>query len=106
MESLGKLRGINGADKSVTAGNASGVNDGAAALLLASSAAVHPWIDANGAGCVHGLCGRCAARYGHWSRSCQPKGIGACGPNDYDMDIIELNEPASQDLRCAFWRCG
>ena len=40
VESLGKLRGINGADKSVTAGNASGVNDGAAALLLASSAAV------------------------------------------------------------------
>jgi 3-oxoadipyl-CoA thiolase len=35
-EALGKLRGINGADLTVTAGNASGVNDGAAALLLAS----------------------------------------------------------------------
>ncbi len=33
-EKLGKLRGINGADLTVTAGNASGVNDGAAALLL------------------------------------------------------------------------
>ncbi|MEO9652696.1 MAG: 3-oxoadipyl-CoA thiolase [Roseobacter sp.] len=31
---LGKLRGINGSAKTVTAGNASGVNDGAAALLL------------------------------------------------------------------------
>jgi len=31
---LSKLRGVNGADKTVTAGNASGVNDGAAALLL------------------------------------------------------------------------
>ena len=38
LEKLGKLRGINGADLTVTAGNASGVNDGAAAMLLASEA--------------------------------------------------------------------
>lgn len=38
-EGLAKLRGINGPDLTVTAGNASGVNDGAAALLLASEAA-------------------------------------------------------------------
>ncbi len=37
-EALGKLRGINGPDLSVTAGNSSGVNDGAAALILASEA--------------------------------------------------------------------
>ncbi len=36
LESLTKLKGVNGADLSVTAGNASGVNDGACALLLAS----------------------------------------------------------------------
>ncbi|UVK48091.1 3-oxoadipyl-CoA thiolase (plasmid) [Mesorhizobium sp. AR07] len=35
-EQLGKLKGVNGPDLSVTAGNASGVNDGAAALLIAS----------------------------------------------------------------------
>ncbi|MFO1174020.1 MAG: 3-oxoadipyl-CoA thiolase [Paracoccaceae bacterium] len=35
---LAKLRGVNGPDKTVTAGNASGVNDGAAALLIASEA--------------------------------------------------------------------
>ena len=35
---LAKLKGINGADKTVTAGNASGVNDGAAALLLGNEA--------------------------------------------------------------------
>lgn len=40
LEKLGKLRGINGADLTVTAGNASGVNDGAAAMLLASEAGV------------------------------------------------------------------
>ncbi|MDU8943119.1 3-oxoadipyl-CoA thiolase [Ovoidimarina sediminis] len=39
VEKLGTLKGINGADLTVTAGNASGVNDGAAALLLASGAA-------------------------------------------------------------------
>ncbi len=36
IEKLGKLKGINGPDKTVTAGNASGVNDGAAAILLAN----------------------------------------------------------------------
>jgi len=37
-EQLGKLKGVNGPDLSVTAGNASGVNDGAAALIIASEA--------------------------------------------------------------------
>ncbi|MEM8812315.1 MAG: 3-oxoadipyl-CoA thiolase [Pseudomonadota bacterium] len=36
LEKLGRLRGVNGPDLSVTAGNASGVNDGAVALLIAS----------------------------------------------------------------------
>ena len=40
-ERLSKLRGINGVDKTVTAGNASGVNDGAAAVLMASEQAVN-----------------------------------------------------------------
>ena len=38
-EKLAGLKSINGPDLSVTAGNASGVNDGAAALVLASEAA-------------------------------------------------------------------
>ena len=37
-EQLSKLKGVNGPDLSVTAGNASGVNDGAAALVVASEA--------------------------------------------------------------------
>lgn len=36
VEKLAKLKGVNGPDLTVTAGNASGVNDGAAAILLAS----------------------------------------------------------------------
>ncbi|RRU92126.1 3-oxoadipyl-CoA thiolase [Stutzerimonas chloritidismutans] len=39
-EALGKLKPVNGPDKTVTAGNASGVNDGAAAMILASAEAV------------------------------------------------------------------
>ncbi|MEN3556866.1 3-oxoadipyl-CoA thiolase [Klebsiella pneumoniae] len=40
LEALAKLRGVVRADGSVTAGNASGVNDGACALLLASETAL------------------------------------------------------------------
>jgi len=40
LEGLAKLKGVVTPDGSVTAGNASGVNDGACALLLASEAAI------------------------------------------------------------------
>jgi acetyl-CoA acyltransferase len=36
LEMLAKLKGVNGPELTVTAGNASGVNDGACALLMAS----------------------------------------------------------------------
>ncbi|MFX5522257.1 hypothetical protein ABTD78_23600, partial [Acinetobacter baumannii] len=39
MEALARLKGVVRPDGTVTAGNASGVNDGACALLLASEAA-------------------------------------------------------------------
>lgn len=39
VDKLAKLRGVNGPDLSVTAGNASGVNDGAAGVIVASEAA-------------------------------------------------------------------
>ena len=38
-EKIAGMKGINGPDKTVTAGNASGVNDGAAAILMASETA-------------------------------------------------------------------
>ena len=38
MEALGKLKGVVRPDGTVTAGNASGVNDGSCALLLADEA--------------------------------------------------------------------
>jgi acetyl-CoA acyltransferase len=40
VEKLSQLSGVNGREKTVTAGNSSGVNDGAAALLVANEASV------------------------------------------------------------------
>ncbi|RRV11843.1 3-oxoadipyl-CoA thiolase [Stutzerimonas xanthomarina] len=42
-EALAKLKPVNGPDNTVTAGNASGVNDGAAAMILASAEAVQKY---------------------------------------------------------------
>ena len=99
-EKLASLKGINGPDLSVTAGNASGVNDGAAALLIASEAAAT----------MHGL--KPMARIvGMASAGVEPRvmGIGPVpatrkllartGLTIKQMDVIELNEAfASQAL--------
>ena len=42
-EGLAKLKPVNGPDKTVTAGNASGLNDGASAMILASAKAVQKY---------------------------------------------------------------
>ena len=97
---LGKLRGVNGADLTVTAGNASGVNDGAAALLIASEAAAE----------AHGLTPM-ARIVGMSSAGVEPRimGIGPAPASEKvlkragltidQMDVIELNEAfASQGL--------
>lgn len=99
-ESLAKLQGVVRPDGSVTAGNASGVNDGAAALLLASAAGVQR----------HGI--RPLARVlGCASIGLAPRVMGL-GPVQAvhrvlartgltldQMDVIELNEAfAAQSL--------
>ncbi|WP_426218051.1 3-oxoadipyl-CoA thiolase [Pseudomonas sp. DWRC2-2] len=100
LEALAKLKPVNGPDKTVTAGNASGVNDGAAALILASAEAVKK----------HGLTAR-ARVLGMASAGVAPRvmGIGPVpavrklverlGLAVTDFDVIELNEAfASQGL--------
>jgi 3-oxoadipyl-CoA thiolase len=100
IEALTKLKPVNGPDKTVTAGNASGVNDGAAALILASAEAVKK----------HGLTAR-AKVLGMASAGVAPRvmGIGPVpavrklierlGVAVSDFDVIELNEAfASQGL--------
>ncbi len=100
LEALAKLKGVVRPDGSVTAGNASGVNDGACALLLASEAAA----------ARHGLTPR-ARVVGMATAGVPPRimGIGPApatrkvlaltGLSLAQMDVIELNEAfAAQGL--------
>jgi len=100
LESLAKLKGVVRPDGSVTAGNASGVNDGACALLLASE----------GVAVKHGLAPR-ARVVGMATAGVAPRvmGIGPApatrkvleltGLTLAQMDVIELNEAfAAQGL--------
>ncbi|WP_292934200.1 3-oxoadipyl-CoA thiolase [Noviherbaspirillum sp.] len=93
LEALAKLKGVVSPDGSVTAGNASGVNDGACALLLASEAAAGR----------HGLSPR-ARILGMATAGVAPRIMGF-GPSPASkkvlaltglridqMDVIELNE--------------
>jgi 3-oxoadipyl-CoA thiolase len=92
-DKLGKLRGINGSDLTVTAGNASGVNDGAAAILMASERGVE----------THGL--KPMARVVAMKAAGVPPRVMGIGPVPASrkalehagltigqMDVIELNE--------------
>ena len=100
LEALAKLKGVVRPDGSVTAGNASGVNDGSCALLLASEAAA----------ARHGLTPR-ARVVGMATAGVAPRimGIGPApaarkvleltGLSLAQMDVIELNEAfAAQGL--------
>jgi 3-oxoadipyl-CoA thiolase len=102
MEGLSKLKPIVRNPGTVTAGNASGVNDGAAAMILASETAVKK----------HGLTPR-AKILGLASAAVPPRimGIGPVpatrklmerlGLKITDFDLIELNEAfASQGIAC------
>ena len=93
LEQLAKLKPFVRADGTVTAGNASGVNDGAAAILVASAGAVQR----------HGLTPR--ARVVATAVAGVPPRIMGIGPlpaslkvlekaglNIGDMDVVELNE--------------
>jgi 3-oxoadipyl-CoA thiolase len=102
LEALAKLKPVVRAGGTVTAGNASTINDGAAALLLASGEAVEK----------HGLMAR-ARVLGFASAGVAPRIMGV-GPipavqrlvnrlrmKVSDFDVIELNEAfASQALAC------
>ncbi|MGE0804919.1 MAG: 3-oxoadipyl-CoA thiolase [Burkholderiaceae bacterium] len=93
LEALAKLKPVVRPDGSVTAGNASGVNDGAAAIILASEAAVKR----------HGLTPR--ARFvamatagvaprimGIGPAPATQKLLAKTGKKIGDIDLIELNE--------------
>ena len=99
-ESLARLKGVNGPDLTVTAGNASGVNDGAAALLLASEKAaakngLTPLVRVVAAGAA----GVPPRVMGIGPVPASRKVLAKAGLTIDQMDVIELNEAfASQGL--------
>jgi 3-oxoadipyl-CoA thiolase len=93
IESLAKLKGVVRADGTVTAGNASGVNDGACALLVASEQALN----------THGLqplarvvgvatAGVAPRIMGFGPAPAVRKVLAQTGLTLAQMDVIELNE--------------
>lgn len=98
VDKLGKLRGVNGPDLSVTAGNASGVNDGAGALLLGNEAAAqdHAPLARIVAMAAAGVAPRIM---GIGPVPATRKVLALSGLTIDQMDVIELNEAfASQGL--------
>lgn len=99
-DKLAKLKGVNGPDKTVTAGNASGVNDAAAALLIANEAAAK----ANGLTPMARIVGMAAAGVEPRVMGIGPvpatrKVLARAGLTIEQMDVIELNEAfAAQGL--------
>jgi hypothetical protein len=100
VDKLGKLRGVNGPDLSVTAGNASGVNDGAAAILMATEAAAAK----NGLTPMARIVSMAAAGVEPRVMGIGPvpatrKVLARTGLTIEQMDVIELNEAfAAQGL--------
>ena len=100
MEALAKLRPIVRVDGSVTAGNASGVNDGAAALIIASEDAARRHGLTPRARIVGGGVAGVAPRImGMGPAPASEKLLARLGLSIADMDVIELNEAfAAQGL--------
>ncbi len=101
MEALAKLKPVNRMDgATVTAGNASGVNDGAAALIIASAAAVNKYGLTPFARIIGGATAGVPPRImGIGPAPASQKLLARIGWTTADLDVIELNEAfASQGL--------
>lgn len=102
-EKLAKLRPAFVADGTVTAGNSSGINDGAAALVIVSDGVTMP---ASGARPLARVVGTAVAGVDPSCMGIGPipavkKVLDRCGLTLKDMDIVELNEAfASQSVAC------
>jgi acetyl-CoA C-acetyltransferase len=93
QESMAKLRAIGGETATHTAGNAPGVNDGAAALVLASEA----WAEANGKevlGTIVGY-GQIGDEFAYLAKTpalAAMAGLEKMGRSASDVDVWEVNE--------------
>jgi acetyl-CoA acyltransferase len=93
LEGLGKLKGIVKPEGTVTAGNASGVNDGACALLLASDTAVKKYRLIPRARVVAAATAGVAPRImGMGPVPASRKVLAKTGMTIGQMDVVELNE--------------
>jgi len=102
IEGLAKLRSAFKKDGTVTAGNASGLNDGAAAMLIASEKGVNSHNLKPMARIVSSAVVGVEPRImGIGPVEASNKALTKAGLNMDDMDIIELNEAfAAQSLAC------
>ena len=101
-EKLSSLRSITGENGSITAGNASGVNDGAAALLIASEEAVKKY-NLKPKAKILGMAtaGVLPRIMGMGPVPATQKLLAKLGLSLDDIDLIELNEAfAAQSLGC------
>jgi acetyl-CoA C-acetyltransferase len=100
MESLAKLKGVVRPDGTVTAGNASGVNDGACALLLANMASIKQYGLTPRARVLGMATAGVAPRImGFGPAPAVRKVLALTGLSLAQMDVIELNEAfAAQGL--------
>jgi acetyl-CoA acyltransferase len=102
IEKLSELKSVGGKNGTVTAGNASGINDGAAALLLASSQAVQKY-GLKPVACISGAAsaGVPPRLMGMGPVPATLKLTERLGISLKQIDIIELNEAfAAQSLGC------
>ena len=102
LEGLGKLRAAFKKEGSVTAGNSSGLNDGAAAVIIASADAVKKYDLKPLARIVSSAVVGVSPRImGIGPVEAANKALAKAGLTMEDMDIIELNEAfAAQSLAC------
>jgi len=100
IDGLAKLKGVVKPDGTVTAGNASGINDGSCALLIASEDAVKRYALTPKARIVASAAAGVAPRVmGMGPVPATRKALGKAGLQVADMNVIELNEAfASQAL--------
>lgn len=102
LEKLAALKPAFAKEGTVTAGNSSGINDGAAAIMLASEEAVKQFDLQPVARIVSmGIAGVDPAIMGMGPVQATHKAVKRAGLNIKDIDLIELNEAfASQSLAC------
>jgi 3-oxoadipyl-CoA thiolase len=102
LEKLARLKPVFEEDGTVTAGNASGINDGAAAMLLASEEAVAKYnLQPMSRVVSMAVAGVNPAIMGVGPVPATKKALQRAGLNVGDMNLIELNEAfASQSIAC------